>query len=195
MLPFTRFRLLHWSLVIVFLVAYLTGDDGELLHVWTGYALIALLVVRLLVSLSGAAGFSPLIPRRATLRARNATTASRALVLALVLGIIGTSVSGVLMIDNARAIGLAAAQAVPAAHASDGDNADGDERDAGLIASGSLEELHEFLANATLALAGLHVVLLFGWRRPLALTTLFGPGRRRTASRPAASPSTPSAES
>lgn len=185
MLPFTRFRLLHWALAALFLFAYLTGDDGELLHVWAGYGLILLLALRLLAGLFRLAGFASLIPRRATLAARNAGTLNRILVLALVLALAGTAATGVLMVDNARILGLTTAPAATASPAADDDDNGRAESIAGLLAGDDLAELHELLANATLTLAGLHIVLLLGWRRPLALATLFGTARRRPPTRSA----------
>ena len=49
MAAFKRFRLFHWLLAGFFVAVYLSGDDAELLHVWLGYGLVALLVLRLLV--------------------------------------------------------------------------------------------------------------------------------------------------
>lgn len=41
-------RLFHWSLVALFVISYLSGDEQETLHVWSGYAIIALLVFRII---------------------------------------------------------------------------------------------------------------------------------------------------
>ena len=40
-------RSVHWGLVVAFSVAYLTEDDALGVHVWAGYAVGALLIVRL----------------------------------------------------------------------------------------------------------------------------------------------------
>ena len=45
MRPFNRLRLFHWSLAGLFALAWLSGDDGELLHVWAGYGLLVILFV------------------------------------------------------------------------------------------------------------------------------------------------------
>lgn len=191
MLPFTRFRLLHWALAAVFLLAYLTGDDGELLHVWAGYGLILLLTLRLLAGLFRLAGFSPLLPRPATLAARNAGTLSRILVLAMVLFMAGTVTTGVLMVDNAKILGLSTARNAQTAYVDEGTALEDEERIIGPITADDLADLHEFLANTTLALTGLHIALLLGWRRPMALATLFGTSRRR----PPVKPVTPTSSS
>ena len=39
-------RVFHWSLVFFFLVDYISGEDFELVHVWSGYIIILLLAVR-----------------------------------------------------------------------------------------------------------------------------------------------------
>jgi len=40
-------RLFHWSLVLSFIVAYMTGDDGEQLHIIAGYTVLALVLFRI----------------------------------------------------------------------------------------------------------------------------------------------------
>ena len=42
--PFVR--LFHWSLVALFIVAFVTGDKFERLHIAIGYAIIALIALR-----------------------------------------------------------------------------------------------------------------------------------------------------
>ena len=41
-------RIFHWSLVGLFTLAYLTGDDAGTIHVWSGYAIVALIVSRII---------------------------------------------------------------------------------------------------------------------------------------------------
>ncbi len=41
-------RVFHWSLVVFFVIAYLTGEDGEELHAYSGYAVTALVLFRIL---------------------------------------------------------------------------------------------------------------------------------------------------
>lgn len=40
-------RIFHWSLVVLFTLAYLTGDDAGTVHVWSGYAIVALIASRI----------------------------------------------------------------------------------------------------------------------------------------------------
>ncbi len=39
-------RILHWSVSATFFIAYVTEDDFLLLHVWVGYVMAALVVMR-----------------------------------------------------------------------------------------------------------------------------------------------------
>lgn len=41
-------RVFHWSLVIAFTVAYVTGEDEDAVHVYAGYFIVGLLAYRLL---------------------------------------------------------------------------------------------------------------------------------------------------
>jgi len=41
-------RSFHWSLVVCFFIAYITGDEGNLLHVYSSYIIIGLLAFRLI---------------------------------------------------------------------------------------------------------------------------------------------------
>jgi len=41
-------RVFHWSLVLLFVISYLSGDEQETLHTWSGYAIVALLVFRII---------------------------------------------------------------------------------------------------------------------------------------------------
>ncbi len=49
--PFVR--LFHWSLVTCFFIAYLSGDEENLIHVYSGYAVIALVAARLVWGFTG----------------------------------------------------------------------------------------------------------------------------------------------
>lgn len=41
-------RVFHWSLVTLFAIAFLTGDEVEWLHIWAGYAVATLVAIRIL---------------------------------------------------------------------------------------------------------------------------------------------------
>ena len=46
-------RLFHWSLVVTFFISYFTGDEENLLHIYTGYAVLGLIFFRLLWGVVG----------------------------------------------------------------------------------------------------------------------------------------------
>ena len=58
-------RLFHWSLVGLFVLSYLTGDDYEQIHSYSGYALVILIGMRVIWGLIGSyhARFSHFIRR------------------------------------------------------------------------------------------------------------------------------------
>ena len=92
---FNRFRLLHWLLAGFCLAAYLTGEDAGLAHVWLGYGLILAISLRLLLALFRAKGFAALLPKQFLLAtpAQSQALISRLLVLALLVGMLGASVT------------------------------------------------------------------------------------------------------
>jgi len=46
-------RIFHWALVVLFTVAYFTGDDESVVHEWSGYAILALVAARVVWGLIG----------------------------------------------------------------------------------------------------------------------------------------------
>lgn len=62
-------RIFHWSLAFLFFLSYLTGDDS-LIHVYSGYAIIGLIIFRLLWGVIGTryARFNHFLYGRATTR-------------------------------------------------------------------------------------------------------------------------------
>ena len=61
-------RFLHWALVLLFCIAYASGDDGGALHRWVGIAIVLLVAVRLLWGIVGSrhARFSQFVRSPAT---------------------------------------------------------------------------------------------------------------------------------
>lgn len=139
--PFVR--IFHWSLVVLFTVAFLTGDEIEWLHLAAGYAIAALVAMRIVWGFIGPrhAKFSEFVKGpRAVLtflkqsmrleapRHLGHNPAGGAMVLLLLAMLIGLSVTGYLMTTDA------------------------------FWGSKLMEEIHEVLANMTLGLVGLHVL-------------------------------------
>jgi cytochrome b len=138
--PFVR--LFHWTLVGLFAAAYLTGEELELVHEVLGYAIVALLVLRIIWGVVGTrhARFTDFVysPQAVLGYARDAITfrAKRYLghnplggvmVLLMIAGLFVTAGSGWLLTISA-----------------------GDHH--------LLEEVHEVAANGMLVLIGLHIV-------------------------------------
>ena len=152
-------RLFHWLLVAAFFTAYLVEDDLLGVHVWAGYLVFSLVVLRLAWGVVGSrhARFSDFVRRPGEVlvylksilsgRARRYlghNPAGGAMVIALIGSLLATTVLGMLLLGSepgnalhgiVNALGLA-----------------------GETGEEALEETHEFFANLTLALVGLHVL-------------------------------------
>ncbi|MCF6217503.1 MAG: cytochrome b/b6 domain-containing protein [Gammaproteobacteria bacterium] len=150
-------RIFHWSLVALFLFAFITEDDFLDLHVLSGYIIVGLIIFRLLWGLVGPrhARFSSFVvsPAKvvaymkevAQFRAKRYlghNPAGGAMVIALLVSISMTLLFGMLTYGAMEFSGPLAGLV---SGVSDG------------VADG-FEEVHEFFANATLFLVGLHVV-------------------------------------
>jgi len=139
--PFVR--VFHWSLVVLFATAYVTGDEIVRVHIAAGYAIAGLLTLRIVWGFVGPrrARFADFVrsPREALgylrdvllLRARRYVghnPAGGLMVVALMLMLVGTCATGYLMTTDAY------------------------------WGSKVLEEVHGALANTTVALVVLHVL-------------------------------------
>lgn len=181
-------RIGHWTLVITFFAAYLTEDDFLTQHVWAGYVAGVAVCVRVLWGVVGTrhARFADFVrPPAETLAYIRALAAGRAkrhighnpaggaMVVALLLGISGTVVSGLFVYaldeDAGPLSGWVGGQVPPSPAAPsrratpdingghhDRQHDNHDERDEGAFEE-LWEELHEILANVTLLLVGVHV--------------------------------------
>jgi len=149
-------RIFHWSLAVVFGMAYLTGDEWLRVHVIAGYTVVGLVMFRLVWGFVGTrhARFSDFVHRPSTvmaylkemarLRARRHVghnPAGGAMVVALLLSLIATAVSGMGLYGHQEFLGPFAALA-------------GSLPDS---AGGVLKEIHEFFANLTVTLVVLHL--------------------------------------
>jgi cytochrome b len=149
--PFVR--LFHWALVVAFTVAYLTEDDFLKVHVWAGYVVGGLVVARIVWGFVGPAHarfadfiYSPAETLRYVrdlllLRAERHlghSPGGGAMVLLLLVLLAATVTTGLVVYGGEQ-------QAGPLA---------------GLFTKGtgeSVEEVHELLANITLALILAHI--------------------------------------
>ena len=148
-------RLFHWTLVLSFLVAYLTEDELQTLHVYSGYLIAGLLVVRLIWGFAGPthARFSDFIRppgeviaylkdllKGRTARYLGHNPAGGAMILALLFSLSLTTLTG---------IGAYGAEGGgPMAGGFTGISVFGGE---------AMEEIHEFFANFTVLLVAVHL--------------------------------------
>ena len=139
--PFVR--IFHWSIVALFAVAFLTGDEIEWLHLWAGYAIAALVALRVVWGFIGPryARFTDFVkgPRAVATflkqsvqleapRHMGHNPAGGIMILALLAALVGLTVTGPLMTSDAY------------------------------WGSKVLEKIHEAIANATLVLIALHIL-------------------------------------
>jgi cytochrome b len=139
----SRIRAFHWGLVLLFIVAYLSAEDSEKLHLLAGYSIAGLLVLRIFWGFNGSphARFSDFVrsPREVLNYIRLArqhhaprylghNPAGGAMTIALMVMIASICLTGHLMTTDAW------------------------------WGSETMEDLHELLVNGTLGLIGLHLL-------------------------------------
>jgi cytochrome b len=197
-------RVAHWTIVAGFFLAYFTEDDALTLHVWAGYTVGIVVLLRIVWGFVGPrnARFADFLYRpsevraylRDLLRSRarrylGHSPAGGAMAFALWVGLLVTVGSGIMLYAIEKNAGPLAG-IVTSAHQQQGapalseDREIGDGDAQGVLAEGSpgsdelWEELHEVAANLTLVLVILHVigVLLAGYvhRENLARAMLIG---------------------
>jgi len=177
-------RVFHWSLVILFTLAYFTGDEENQLHIYSGYAVLGLVLFRILWGFIGTryARFADFIYKPGSvieyLKRLKSSSPQRYIghtppggwmILALLASLLLTSVTG-LQVYGLEGNGPLAADAttigvISPAYANEDD--EDEERERGHSeAAGEQEnesdeefweELHEFFANLTVLLVLLHV--------------------------------------
>jgi cytochrome b len=143
--PFVR--VFHWSLAALFPLAYATGDEVQQVHIWAGYTIAGLLALRILWGFVGPrhARFSDFVrsPRAVLTYLRDVmllraprylghNPAGGAMVVALIVMLIGTCITGYVMTIDAY------------------------------WGSEALEEVHEVFANLTVGLIVVHVLGVLG---------------------------------
>lgn len=170
-------RIFHWSLVVMFFVAYFSGDEENMLHVYAGYGVLALTVFRIVWGFVGTkhARFTDFIyGPAATIRYAKSILSFKPLhylghnplggwmVVALLLSLIGVSWSGLEVYGKQGHGPLAQTETrlISPAMANDneknfrnerGEDTDEAEEDE------FWEEIHEAFSNLTLFLVILHV--------------------------------------
>ncbi|OSQ27666.1 cytochrome b/b6 domain-containing protein [Thalassospira sp. MCCC 1A03138] len=161
-------RIFHWGLAASFAIAWITADEWDALHHWAGYAAGGLIAFRLIWGLIGSryARFSQFIRRPSVVMAylKDIITgrenryighnpAGAAMIVALIIGMIGCALTGWMYTTDA------------------------------FWGVDWVEETHEFLANALLALVLVHIggVLLASLRHHENLVRAMITGRKRVA--------------
>jgi cytochrome b len=163
--PFVR--VFHWSLATLFIVAYATGDEAQLVHIAVGYGIVGLVALRVIWGFVGPhhARFSSFVrsPRQvigylrsvATLRATRHlghNPAGGAMIIALMIMLTATGMTGYMMTTDA------------------------------FWGSKWVEEVHEAFAKLTVGLVVLHVFgVLFSslvYRENLVKAMVTGQKRR-----------------
>lgn len=139
-------RLFHWSLVIAFTVAWLTGDEMKRIHEWAGYVIVGLLAIRLIWGFLGTpyARFRSFLYHPSTVmsflldtarfrakRYLGHNPAGGAMVVALMMMLAATTATGIMMTSDA------------------------------FWGVGWVEDVHQFAANLTIVLVGLHLAGVF----------------------------------
>ena len=164
--PFVRF--FHWSIVLLFAISYLTGDEVMSVHPWSGYLIGILLVLRIVWGFVGPRrarfsdflykpaaifGYLTALLRRKSTRHLGHSPAGGAMVIALLAGLTVSVASG--LVQYAMEDGAGPLSSVIVQVPEDEDNA----------VLGTVNEIHEIAANLTLALVIVHfcAVLFAGY--------------------------------
>jgi cytochrome b len=151
--PFVR--LFHWMLVLLFTLAYVTGEDVLSLHVNAGYAVFGLVMLRVLWGFMGTphARFSDFVYRPSRVLAYLKDTlalrahrylghnpAGGAMILLMLASLLLVSVTGFAVYGLDKGAGPLAALA-----------------GSGEFLEEALEEVHEFFANLMVLLVAVHI--------------------------------------
>ena len=160
-------RFFHWTLVASFFIAYITEDDVMWLHEFAGYTILALVAARVIWGIIGTryARFSSIIFKPSTIkqyfkdslrfkskRYLGHNPLGGTMVITLLLMLVLTSLSGIKAEGGNIFAGASDfnIEIIKSAFADDDHDREGG-------GSEFWEEIHEFIANATLLLVFLHV--------------------------------------
>ncbi len=170
-------RLFHWTLVISFLVAYLSGEELQQVHIYSGYLITGLLVLRIIWGFIGSrhARFYDFLysPREITSYLKSLISgkpkhylghnpAGGVMVILLLISLGSTVATGLIMDSGANTLsGAPAMQNAPSDRTwlarEDEDDDDEAFETEGREDNEAMEEIHEFFANFTLFLVFFHV--------------------------------------
>ncbi len=164
-------RLFHWSLVGLFTLSYLTGEEETWVHIYSGYAIFALVIARVLWGLVGTrhARFKDFVrsPRTVIAYARDLWAGhprrflghnplGGAMVVCLLLALLTTTLSGMKLyaVEEGKGpfAGAGSLTLVNRAYADDDHEYEEEEEEEEFW-----EELHETAVNLTLLLVVLHI--------------------------------------
>jgi len=173
-----RFRMFHWLFVIIFLLIYLSGDDGSLFHIWLGYFLVVFVTLRIVFALIRMKGF-PIL----SLSFRDGVTSvtiSTLLSMAIFLFASITLISGLVMVDHRQILGFSSTKIVTPAYVDHDNDVDQEQYQDKIFrkdSSHAIREVHEVAANITLGLAVVHILFILLYRRRFALGMIRGASR------------------
>ncbi len=160
-------RIFHWSLVTAFTIAWLTGEEESRLHEFAGYAVIGLVLIRVVWGFVGTqyARFHDFVYRPSTVLAyaRDMLTGQSKrylghnplggmMIIALLLSLFAACVTGLVLQGAKESTGPFATTSVTPPAVVSTAVADDDEG-----AGETWKELHEFFANLSLLLVALHI--------------------------------------
>jgi cytochrome b len=185
-------RIGHWVLAGGFLTAYLTAEENQGIHVWAGYVIAAGVATRLIWGVIGSqharfanfvkgpgavVGYLSGLLTGTSKRSLGHNPAGAAMIIALLIGVGGTAISGMALYAVEEGKGPLAGWIAPVGSEAGGEEADDDEgttsadeeremagpsaQAAGEGGEGSeevYEDIHKAFVNFTLLLIGLHVI-------------------------------------
>ena len=173
-------RVFHWSLVLFFTIAYLSGEEESSIHIYSGYIVLGLISFRLIWGLIGTkyARFSNFVRapkdvlayfksmlKRHPKRYLGHNPLGGAMVIALLISLFMVSFTGLKLYAVEEGLGPLAGDnkisLISSAYA-DSDERDEDDKSSKNSSNEDFwEELHEFFANFTVLLVILHVSGVF----------------------------------
>ncbi len=176
-----RIRTYHTVQAILAVLCFMTGELG-VIHAWLGYGVAAVIVFRLLWTLSGErqlglTRFHPLFEGLSVGNFMAHPAISKTLMLGIALSLIGATVTGIILDQSKTPEITAVADEIIAPAYADGNDKKyakrkhkrerEDEQDS------FVEEVHEALSNLMIFFVAMHITYIILFRRPLAKFMLF----------------------